>query len=203
MITVIAGVNGAGKSSIAGARIRQAGGEYFNPDEIARHLRETNPQLTQTEANAQAWQNGYNALVKAIKQNTDYTIETTLGGNSITQLLAEAIKNDIQVRIFFCGLKSVELYIERVAYRVLKGGHNIPEEKIRQRCTSSIYNLMTLIPGCYQLEVFDNSSSLNDSKPDMKKLFSVKAGRIKILERDMPEWAKPLAAAGLKSFELE
>ena len=30
---VLAGVNGAGKSSIGGAAIRAAGGEYYNPDE--------------------------------------------------------------------------------------------------------------------------------------------------------------------------
>ncbi|HBH79151.1 MAG TPA: ZTL protein, partial [Nitrospira sp.] len=37
---MLAGVNGAGKSSIGGAAIRQHGGKYFNPDEAARTLRE-------------------------------------------------------------------------------------------------------------------------------------------------------------------
>lgn len=36
----------------------------------------------------------------------------------------------------------------------------------------------------------------------MKELFSVNAGKIKILEQDMPVWAKPLAAVGLKKFKL-
>ena len=37
-IHVLAGVNGAGKSSIGGAAIRAFGGEYYNPDEAARGL---------------------------------------------------------------------------------------------------------------------------------------------------------------------
>ena len=39
-ITVIAGVNGAGKSSVLGATIREAGGRYFNPNEEACALRQ-------------------------------------------------------------------------------------------------------------------------------------------------------------------
>jgi len=199
---VIAGVNGAGKSSIAGAKLREAGGEYFNPDEIARQLRVQDPKLSQYDANAQAWQLGYDNLVNAITLDKDYTFETTLGGNSITQLLRDAMKKGTQVRIFYCGLLSAELHIERVRYRVSKGGHNIPEEKIRERYTSSIYNMMTLLPGCYQVVVFDNSAPLNNDKPAIKKLFSVHAGEIKIVEQDLPEWAKPLAATGIKHFQL-
>ena len=54
MITVIAGVNGAGKSSVAGANIRHKGADYFNPDEVARDLRADNPALSEAEANGQA-----------------------------------------------------------------------------------------------------------------------------------------------------
>jgi len=183
LITVIAGVNGAGKSSIAGARIRQAGGEYFNPDEIARQLRGEDPTLSQQESNAQAWKMGYDHLVNAITQNMDYTFETTLGGNSITQLLRDAMENGVHIRIFYCGLSSVELHIERVRFRVSRGGHDIPDEKIRERYTRSIHNMMTLLSGCYQVIVFDNSIPLTNDKPSIKKLFSVEAGKIKILEQ--------------------
>lgn len=198
---MIAGVNGAGKSSIAGARIRDAGGEYFNPDEVARQLRNENSALSMQDANAQAWKMGYDHLVDAIIQDKDYIFETTLGGNSITQLLHDAIINEIQIRIFYCGLSSPELHIERVKYRVSKGGHGISEEKIRERYISSIHNMMTLLPGCYQVEVIDNSSFLTNNKPAIKKLFSVKSGKIKIFEKDMPDWAKSLATIGLKSFQ--
>ena len=50
-ITVLAGTNGAGKSSIAGTRLREAGGAYFNPDEETRRILTANPGMALGEAN--------------------------------------------------------------------------------------------------------------------------------------------------------
>lgn len=57
-IWVLAGTNGAGKSSVAGAILRRSGGDYFNPDEVAQRLRSADPLLTQRQANAAAWAAG-------------------------------------------------------------------------------------------------------------------------------------------------
>src|SRR5579875_611532 len=89
-IYVLAGVNGAGKSSVVGATIRDKGGEYYNPDEAAREIMAANPGLDQTEANATAWEQGRRLLQRAIDERLDFTFETTLGGNTIPALLAEA-----------------------------------------------------------------------------------------------------------------
>ena len=71
---VLAGVNGGGKSSIGGAMIRSAGGEYYNPDEAARRLMQVNPGLDQTAANAAAWQQGRRLLERAIVERLDTLI---------------------------------------------------------------------------------------------------------------------------------
>lgn len=42
MILVIAGVNGAGKSSVVGSNLREKGGNYFNPDEATQLLLNSN-----------------------------------------------------------------------------------------------------------------------------------------------------------------
>jgi predicted ABC-type ATPase len=55
-IYVLAGVNGAGKSSISGATFRQNGGDYYDPDEVARRLMAADPRLTEMDANSAAWQ---------------------------------------------------------------------------------------------------------------------------------------------------
>ena len=102
-IYVLAGVNGAGKSSIIGATIRDQGGEYYNPDEAARAIRAANPGLGQTEANAAAWEQGRKMLQRAIDEGLDFTFETTLGGNTMPALLAEAATRGIEVRVFFVG----------------------------------------------------------------------------------------------------
>jgi predicted ABC-type ATPase len=132
-ITVLAGTNGAGKSSVAGARIRALGGAYFNPDDVARTLREVDPALDMREANAAAWQEGRRLLERAILQGDDYAFETTFGGNTITRLLETAADLGRRVRVWYVGLEGVEQHVRRVWARVAAGGHDIPQAKIRER----------------------------------------------------------------------
>ena len=199
MITVIAGVNGAGKSSVIGSWLRDNGGEYFNPDEATQRLRKQAATMSLDEANVTAWQIGFDQLSKAIDEGASYTFETTLGGNSITNKLHEAIEKGRQVSLFYCGLASVDLHVQRVAARVQRGGHDIPSEKIRQRFESSIANLVTLVPACYQVLVFDNSAPLRDDKPSPVKLLHLVEGQFRQAPSpDIPEWAKPIAGAALR-----
>jgi len=197
VITVIAGVNGAGKSTVMGAYVRNQGGEYFNPDEVARSYIKNNSSLTQYEANSQAWNLGYQQLLKAIDADHDYTFETTLGGNSICRSLHEAIDKGREVQIIYCMLNSPELHIQRVIERVSKGGHDIPHAKIHERWENSIHNLMGLIPRVIRMSVYDNSLPLVNNKPEPIKIFSLDGDQLifhmeqKELD-SVPEWAKPL-----------
>ena len=87
---VLAGVNGAGKSSVGGAMIRASGADYFNPDEAAQRLIAANPGLDQVKANAAAWHEGRRLLERAIAERKDFAFETTLGGSTMPRLLADA-----------------------------------------------------------------------------------------------------------------
>jgi Zeta toxin len=107
-IRVVAGVNGAGKSSMVGATVRDKGGEYYNPDEAARQIMAANPGLGQTEGNAAAWEQGRKLLQRAIDQGLDFTFETTLGGNTMPGLLAQAAKGGVEVHVFYVGLDSAD-----------------------------------------------------------------------------------------------
>jgi predicted ABC-type ATPase len=157
-ITVIAGVNGAGKSSVAGTALRQSGGEYFNPDEVTRAILSAAPGLSDDKANGRAWAEGRQRLEAAIRDHAEYAFETTLGGRTITNLLFEAMDSGLEVAVFFVGLASADMHLARVRSRVVAGGHDIPEAKIRQRYTSSMANLVHLAPRLTVLRVFDNST---------------------------------------------
>ncbi len=200
---VLAGVNGAGKSSIGGAAIRAAGGEYYNADEAARDLMAANPGLGQLEANATAWQQGRKLLERAIDQGLDFTFETTLGGNTMPRLLAEAAARGIEVRIFYVGLAGADAHIERVRQRVRVGGHDIPEADIRRRYRHSLLNLVQLLPVLTELRVYDNSATADPAAGQAPRPVSVlhlQRGRIagpSDLTRT-PDWAKPLVAAALQ-----
>ncbi|MCU0793178.1 MAG: ZTL protein, partial [Opitutaceae bacterium] len=198
-ITVLAGVNGAGKSSIGGAHLRASGGEYYNPDEAARLAREASPGLTQAEANAFAWRQGKRRLEAAIADGTAFTFESTLGGDSITRLLIEAVRHGATLRVWFAGLASVDLHLRRVAARVRKGGHDIPEADIRRRWVGSHQNLVRLIPHVTDLRIYDNSAEADPSAgraPEPVLVLAITDGRLAFPASPeevtvTPAWAKP------------
>jgi predicted ABC-type ATPase len=202
-IRVSAGVNGAGKSSIVGATIRDRGGEYYNPDEAAREIMAANPGLGQTEANAAAWEQGRKLLERAIDQRLDFTFETTLGGNTMPGLLAEAAKRGVEVHVLYVGLGSAESHIGRVRQRVRAGGHDIPEADIRRRYRHSLINLVKLLPALTELRVYDNSAAADPADgqaPQPVLVLHMERGRI-VGPSDLtstPAWAKPIVAAALE-----
>jgi predicted ABC-type ATPase len=202
-IYVLAGVNGAGKSSLGGAAVRELGGEYYNPDEAARSLMLANPRLGQTEANSQAWLIGKKLLEKAIAERLDFAFESTLGANTIPALLREAAQQGFEVRVWYAGLSSPELHIARVMSRVKKGGHDIPEADIRRRYAHSRLNLIDLLPHLAALRIYDNSVDADPAKgmaPEPVLVLHMERGKI-LNTADLPhtpDWAKPIVAAALK-----
>jgi predicted ABC-type ATPase len=210
-IYVLAGCNGAGKSSIGGQALRQAGIEFFNPDEAARRIADANrplrPRLTQAELNGAAWNQGRRLLERAIREHANFAFETTLGGRTMTDLLERAARAGLQVHVWFAGLADVDLHVDRVRRRVAKGGHDIPPEKIRQRFDDARVHLVRLLPRLTELYLYDNSSEADPDEgfaPEPQLLMQirdgriVRPGRIETLLQETPQWAKPLVAAALK-----
>jgi predicted ABC-type ATPase len=215
-IFVLAGTNGAGKSSVGGATIRARGGQYFNPDEAAARIRAAQPHLSATQANSAAWHEGKRLLQQAIAQRQHYNFETTLGGQTFTRLLVEAAEAGFEVRVWYVGLNSPEAHLARIRARVKHGGHDIPEADVRRRFDQSRLQLVTLLPHLRELRVYDNSfdaaphaglgpkprlvlhwlrTSPSGAQPSLGEL------RMPATPADWavtPDWAKPLVAAAGK-----
>ena len=104
------------------------------------------------------------------------------------------------MRMFYCGLESPELLVQRVTQRVRRGGHFMPEANIKECWVSSIHNVLSLIPRLSELVVFDNSFQCDAmTRPMPKCLFVVKAHQFTVLPvYGMPEWAKPLAVRAMQ-----
>ena len=202
VLYVLAGVNGAGKSSIGESEFRSQGSPVFNPDTIAQQIRLLHPDISLTLANAHAWQIGKSLLEQAIAGGHDYRFETTLGGRTIAQLLEKAARSGHRLRIWFCGLASPELHLRRVQSRVALGGHDIPKDKIRERWNRSRENLVRLLPLIDHLRVYDNSADADPAeglKPEPVLLLEIKSGKI-TAPADLsgaPDWAKPIIAAAI------
>jgi len=203
-VYVLAGTNGAGKSSLMGAMLLRQGVEYFNPDLAAQHILSANPGISQEQANSAAWHEGKRLLERAIAEKLDFAFETTLGGKTIATLLDKALTDGLEVRIWYVGLDSVERHLARVRSRVAQGGHDIPSERIQERYVQSRLNLIRLLPRLTELLLFDNSveADLRAGTALEPKLLLhiVRRGKIRDICKlnDVPEWAKPILATALK-----
>jgi len=200
---VLAGVNGAGKSSIGGAALQASGAEFFNPDIAAARLRDQQPGLSAEQANGLAWTLGRHGLEKALAEGLTYAFETTLGGASITRLLLDGARAGAQVHLWYAGLATPELHLRRIAARVAAGGHDIPETKVRERFDASRSNLVKLMPHLASLRVYDNSFEADPRagrRPQPVLLLQMLRGRVVAHAplRSVPAWAKPLLAAALR-----
>jgi len=199
---VLAGVDGAGKSSIGGHLLQRAGLAWFNPDAFARELVAATG-CEQTDANATAWHEGMRRLDDAIAHGTHYAFETTLGGRTVpAKILAATGTHD--VLMWFWGLASPDRHIARVRARVASGGHAIPDAKIRERYPAALEHLIALMPHLGRVQVYDNSVEVpvGGAVPDPVLVLDMMAGRI-IRPTDLaslrrtPEWAKPVVEAAL------
>ena len=205
VLYVLAGVNGAGKSSIGGHLLTQAGLSWYNPDDFARALMRDHG-FDQGQANIEAWQEGVRRLNQSINQRQSFAFETTLGGNTIAKILYKATASH-DVMVWYCGLNSVELHLQRVRERVNQGGHDIPEEKIRERWESSMRNLIGLLPSLAHVRVYDNSRQAKMGEPisEPELLLEMSGGRrispLSVGDAvNAPDWVKPILEA---AFQLD
>jgi predicted ABC-type ATPase len=206
VLYVLAGVNGAGKSSIGGYLLEHDGLTWFNPDTFAREVR-AGTGCDQESANAQAWQEGMRRFDEAVATGSSHAFETTLGGKTVTARILEATKTH-EVLIWFCGLSSPELHIARVAARVAAGGHPIPELKIRERYPQAQLNLIKLMPHVSCIKVYDNSveAPADGTVPDPLLVLEMEDGQViwpapddlEALQR-VPEWTKSILEAALRA----
>jgi hypothetical protein len=95
------------------------------------------------------------------------------------------------------------LHIARVRARVGRGGHDIPEAKIRERYPQSLSNLVSFIGAAAEVHVFDNSGESADGLPQAGRVFRMRGDRImepdlETLMTQTPDWARPVVAAAVK-----
>jgi predicted ABC-type ATPase len=200
---VLAGVNGAGKSSILGAFLRASGAAYYNPDEAAQEIRAARRELDQASANSLAWHKGRDLLQAAIEKRHAFNFESTLGAHTIPALLERAALDGARVHVWFVGLDTVDRHIARVKSRRKAGGHDIPEADIRRRHETSRENLVWLMPRLASLRVYDNSIEADPKagkQPRPRLVLRYETGRITAPAdlRATPDWAKAIVARAIE-----
>ena len=158
-IIVIAGANGAGKSTVAPALLRDTLGisEFVNADILAQGLSAFAPETVAISAGRIMLAR----LDELAESGKDFAFETTLSTRSFVPRLQKMCENGYEFTLFFLWLADAELAISRVAEIVRQGGHNIPTETIKRRYEKSLQNFFRLYqPIADNWYFFDNSNEL-------------------------------------------
>ena len=156
--TLFAGVNGAGKTTIYRTMGFDENENRVNADEI---LAASGGDWSNQEDQIKAGREALSRLNFFIKQGVSFNQESTLTGQTILRTIEKVKENGFFVNLYYIGLNSPELAIERVKRRVASGGHGIPEDVIRKRYEASLDMLTRVAPLCDFVVVYDNSKAYN------------------------------------------
>lgn len=141
-VYVIAGPNGSGKTTFAKEYLPKFAKclEFLNADLIAAGLSPFAPERENVRAGR--------ILLTRIRELTqagiDFGFETTLAGRNHAKQLSRMKSLGYRIVLIFLWLPDANLAVNRVASRVLQGGHNIPEVDIRRRFDSGLRNFFDL-----------------------------------------------------------
>ena len=173
------GTNGAGKSTLRSFN-QDPVQIVIDSDHIAMQINPQNPRLADIDAGRKA----IGLFRFAIKQHIDFSMESTLSGNSIIQRMKTAKENGFYVHLNYIGVNSVEINLARVKARVKAGGHFIAEDIVRNRYQMSLDNLFLVLPYCDEIFIYDNSSIA----PEL--IFQLKDKNISQFSEFLPNWCK-------------
>ena len=107
-----------------------------------------------------------------IRAEEDIVFETTLSGRNALSLMQRAKRAGYQVGLIFVALRNAELNISRVEERVLRGGHDIPEDVVRRRFSKSFDHLREAVALSDGALIFDNTLRRLD------QVLAIQGGRV-------------------------
>src|SRR5205807_2372998 len=173
----IAGPNGAGKSTVFEAHLASLGLRYLNADDFAQKL--GLDAVTAAEVASRL-------RVELIEQRESFVFETVLSdpvGDKV-EFLGKAATQGYTVVVVFIGVDDVRISEQRVAIRVLQGGHDVPAEKLSARFPRTMKNLARAIEKLPHVLVFDNSDLANP----FRKVAEFERGKIVGVNAPVPRW---------------
>jgi predicted ABC-type ATPase len=154
LLVIVAGPNGSGKSTL----IRQLRSSpnidspnlYINADDLKAQL-----ELTDAAAQSLAQQLRKNA----IEQRESLIFETVASHPSKISELQQAVLAGYRCHVILIATDNPAINVDRVAHRVRNGGHDVPENRIRDRYQRTLALFPSMIEQASEALIFDNTSS--------------------------------------------
>jgi predicted ABC-type ATPase len=145
-ILAFAGPNGSGKTTVT--RSLAVFGTYINADDMKQEYG-----LTDLEA-AQKAEALRNAL---LERGADFSFETVLSTERNLLLLQKAKERGYEIQCIYVLTCDENINVARVKARHAKGGHDVPEDKIRMRYHRALALIPQLLSVCDKILIYDNS----------------------------------------------
>lgn len=158
---IVARPNGSGKSSsYRDTEIEQSGRTIWivNPDVLTDHIRDVEG-FALGDANRAAVERIEAWLDASIEVHKSVGVETVLSTDKYRHLVRKAKDRGFAVWLIYVVLDSPERNIERVRLRVRKGGHDVPEAKIRSRYARSLTQFPWFLEQADEAWIYDNSGA--------------------------------------------
>lgn len=188
-LIVVAGPNGSGKTTITEKLLRHEwmdGCVYVNPDIIAQ---EKFGGWNSPEAIIKAAEHAQKVREECVANKQSLAFETVFSIQEKLQFLKQAKAAGFFVRLFFICTNDPSINAQRIALRVMEGGHDVPITKIIDRYYRSINNCVKAVSIVDRAYFYDNS--INDADPI--QLFRVADGKIVKYYNELVPWAIEVA----------
>ncbi len=172
--TIVAGVNGAGKSSLTGV-LRT---EIRNLGKIV----DVEKMIAKCDGDAIKGGKRLIALIdECLEREVCFTQETTLSGHRVLATVKKAIEKGYYIRLYYVGLNTVEESLARIENRVQKGGHNIPDLDVKRRFGKRFEDLAAVLQYCDEATFYDNENGF-------VAVAEYKNGEILQIGSERPQW---------------
>lgn len=167
---LFAGPNGSGKSTIINNFLLKNKVAYLNADYCAR----TDPSISDLpdglEKSVLAQKETERRLKEKISSKEPFIWETVFSHESRLEIMDYAKSEGYMVHLTYITTKHPDICVARVKQRVSEGGHDIPEDKIRNRYSRSLSFLPEMIISADEVLIYDNSYENTDPKLLFQKL---------------------------------
>ena len=181
---ILAGGNGAGKSTFYRTQLAPLGLPFINADILAKELYPQSPEKHSYDAAKLATEMRFRLL----HEGRSFCFETVFSHPSKIDFVAQAKVLGYEIIMVFIHLDTVSLNQARIAQRMSEGGHNVPDEKVASRIPRLLQNIKKTLPLCDQVYILNNSRI--DSP--FQQVAVIRNGQ-KIQQKiSLPDWAKDL-----------
>jgi len=183
-IWILAGGNGAGKSTFYSLYLAKYGIKFVNADLIAKDIDPGNHEDVSYQAATVA------AKIREdlVSRGVSFCFETVFSHKSKIDFLAQAKANGYKIILVYIHLFDSSLNEARVKQRVSEGGHNVPTEKVHSRIPRTMKNIKVALSIVDEARILDNSSK-NDP---FRQIIVMHSGNYKAIADPLPEWARDL-----------